>query len=101
MLDQTCDKLVPYLAHANGWWRDNAQKLIVVRSDKSVAPALKAMALNKGTTQLGRIHALWTLQGLKALDNETLLQAFRDQDAEVRKTAVWIADDAVKKEMIN
>ncbi|MFA4869385.1 MAG: c-type cytochrome [Pedobacter sp.] len=97
MLDQTSDKLVPYLAHANGWWRDNAQKLIVVRGDKSVAPALKAMALNKGTTQLGRIHALWTLQGLKALDNETLLQAFRDQDAEVRKTAVWIADDAVKK----
>jgi mono/diheme cytochrome c family protein/glucose/arabinose dehydrogenase len=97
MLDMTTDKLVPYLAHTNGWWRDNAQKLIVVRADKSVVPALKAMALNKGTSQLGRIHALWTMKGLKSLDNETLMQALRDQDAEVRKTAVWIADESVKK----
>lgn len=97
MLDMTTDKLVPYLAHANGWWRDNAQKTMVVRGDKSVVPALKAMALNKETSQLGRIHALWTLKGLKSLDNETLMQALRDQDAEVRKTAVWIADDSVKK----
>lgn len=95
MLDLTTDKLVPYLAHANGWWRDNAQKLIVVRADQSVVPALKAMAL-KGTSQLARIHALWTLKGLKALDNQTLIQALHDQDAEVRKTAVWIADDSVK-----
>ncbi|TCC99733.1 c-type cytochrome [Pedobacter hiemivivus] len=97
MLDMTTDKLVPYLAHTNGWWRDNAQKLIVVRADKSVVPALKAMALNKGTSQLGRIHALWTMKGLKSLDNETLMQALRDEDAEVRKTAVWIADESVKK----
>jgi len=97
MLDLTTDKLIPYLAHANGWWRDNAQKLIVVRGDKSVALALKAMVLNKETTQLGRIHALWTLNGLKVLDQETLKAAFNDKDAEVRKTAVWIADEPVKK----
>jgi len=97
LLDMTTDKLVPYLADANGWYRDNAQKLIVVRGDKSVVPALKAMVLNKGTGQLGRIHALWTLNGLKALDKETLIQALRDQDAEVRKTTVWIADELVKK----
>lgn len=97
MLDLSTDKLVPYLAHANGWWRDNAQKLIVVRGDKAVVPALKAMALNKNTNQLGRIHALWTLSGLKAIDQETLKQAFQDNDAEVRKTAVWICDDLVKK----
>lgn len=97
LLDLTTDKLVPYLAHTNGWWRDNAQKLIVVRVDKSVVPALKAMAVNKSTSQLGRIHALWTLSGLKAIDKETITQAFRDGDAEVRKTAVWIADDLIKK----
>jgi mono/diheme cytochrome c family protein/glucose/arabinose dehydrogenase len=97
LLDMTTDQLVPYLAHANGWWRDNAQKLIVVRGDKSVAPALKVMALNKATTQLGRIHALWALNGLKALDNETLKSALNDKDAAIRKTAVWISDDLVKK----
>lgn len=97
LLDLSNDKLVPYLAHANGWWRDNAQKLMVVRGDKSVVPALKAMALDKNTNQLGRIHALWTLSGLKAIDQETLRQAFQDNDAAVRKTAVWICDDLVRK----
>jgi mono/diheme cytochrome c family protein/glucose/arabinose dehydrogenase len=97
MLDMSADKLVPYLAHANGWWRDNAQKLIVIRGEQSVAPALKAMALNQATTELGRIHALWTLNGLKALDDETLKAAFSDKAPEVRKTAVWIADERVKK----
>lgn len=97
LLDLSTDKLVPYLAHANGWWRDNAQKIIVLRGDKSVVPALKTMALSNTNSQLGRIHALWTLSGLKALDRETLKSALNDKDAEVRKTAVWIADDLIKK----
>lgn len=97
MLDLSTDKLIPYLAHANGWWRDNAQKLIVIRGDKSVVPALKVMALSKTTSQLGKIHALWTLSGLKVLDKELLKQAFRDNDPELRKTAVWICDDLVGK----
>ncbi|MET3114830.1 hypothetical protein AAKU52_002569 [Pedobacter sp. CG_S7] len=97
MLDLSTDKLVPNLTHANGWWRDNAQKLIVIRGDKSVVPALKRMLLNTTTNQLGRIHALWTLNGLKALDNETLIQAMKDIDPELRKTALWASDERVRK----
>ncbi|MHC4993762.1 MAG: DUF7133 domain-containing protein, partial [Planctomycetota bacterium] len=37
MLDQSGAELVAYLDHPNGWWRDNAQKLIVCRGDTSVA----------------------------------------------------------------
>ncbi|MEJ7558041.1 MAG: c-type cytochrome [Pedobacter sp.] len=95
MLSLPSSQLVPYLSHANGWWRENAQKILVVRGDQSVSPALKTMA-STSSNALARIHALWTLKGLKALDRETLLQAFQDKYAEVRKTAVWIADEDVR-----
>jgi len=96
MLSLTSDKLVPYLSHPNGWWRDNAQKLIVVRGDKSVVPALKELTLNS-PVQLARIHALWTINGLNALDRPTLLAALKDKDAEVRKTALWISEEPIRK----
>lgn len=95
LLNQTSTELLAYLGHPNGWWRDNAQKLLVVRGDRSVAPALKTMALGS-PSQLARIHALWTLNGLKSLDNQTLSQALKDKDAEVRKTAVWICDEKLR-----
>lgn len=95
MLDMASNQLIPYLSHDNGWWRDNAQKLIVVRGDKSVVPDLKAIILNTNASQLGRIHAVWTLNGLKALDNETIFKLLKDKDPELRKTTIWAAEDRV------
>ncbi|MHA4895918.1 DUF7133 domain-containing protein [Pedobacter sp. PWIIR3] len=96
MLSLPSAQLVQYLAHPNGWWRDNAQKVLVIRGDKSIAPALTKVATTSAS-QLARIHALWTLNGLEALDRQTLLGALKDKDAEVRKTAVWICEEAVRK----
>lgn len=92
MLSLPSSQLVQYLGHANGWWRDNAQKLLVVRGDKSVVPALEELAM-KSTNQLAKIHALWTLNGLNALSRPVLLSALKDKDPEVRKTALWIAEE--------
>jgi mono/diheme cytochrome c family protein len=103
MLDETTSQLVTYLNHPNGWWRDNAQKEIVLRNDQSVVPALKDIALGKkGPLEekpgpLGRIHALWTLSGLEAVDQELLLKALKDDDAAVRQAAIWISDPFLKK----
>jgi putative membrane-bound dehydrogenase-like protein len=96
MLNQTSAELVTYLSHPNGWWRDNAQKLLVIRGDKSVVPALKEVAVQQNN-QLGRIHALWTLNGLKSLDEQTLNQALNDSDPQIRKTAVWISDEKLRE----
>ena len=60
MYDEKSATLVTYLNHPNGWWQDMAQQVLVQRQDKSVVPALMAMAL-KGTNVNGRIHAIWTL----------------------------------------
>jgi mono/diheme cytochrome c family protein/glucose/arabinose dehydrogenase len=94
LLDEPSAKLVTYLSHRNGWWRDNAQKLLVLRKDRSVVPAL--VSLTASGNQLAKIHALWTLNGLGALDKQVLFTAFKDADAQLRKTAVWIAEDFLK-----
>lgn len=57
--------LVQRLSHPNGWIRDTAQRLLVERADRSVVPSLAELA-RSGTNALGRIHALWTMEGLLA-----------------------------------
>ena len=110
LLEASSSQLVNYLNHPNGWWRDNAQKLLVIRGDKSVVPALKKMALGKEgfldklafwkdkPTELGRLHALWTLEGLDAMDKNTLFAAFGDENPHIRKAAVWISEKYIKQD---
>ncbi len=103
MLNESSSTLLNYLGHPNGWWRDNAQKLIIHRGDRSVIPALKEIATGQqnisknDTDQLARIHALWTLEGLDAIDKPVLSHALNDPDPQVRKTAVWISESFMKK----
>jgi len=98
MLDEPSSKLVTYLDHSNGWWRDNAQKELIVRNDQSVVPTLKAIAnRQQKATALGRIHALWTLEGLNALDKATIQKALADDDAQVRRTAVRLTEPYLKQ----
>ncbi|HEV7348570.1 DUF7133 domain-containing protein [Telluribacter sp.] len=97
MLDEPGTKLVTYLDHPNGWWRDNAQKELVVRGDKTVVPALRKKAVARLGSTLGRLHALWTLEGLEALDQPTLLAALKDTDVQIRKAAVRMSEPYLKK----
>ncbi|QNF35218.1 c-type cytochrome [Adhaeribacter swui] len=108
LLNEPAEKLVSYLNHPNGWWRDNAQKLLIIRNEQTVVPALKALVTEKASwlgklfakdknNHLGKIHALWTLEGLEAIDQKTLLAAFKDEHPQVRKTAVWISEKFVKQ----
>jgi putative membrane-bound dehydrogenase-like protein len=91
MLNETAAELVAHLSHPNGWWRDTAQKLIVLKGDKSVVPALTKLA-ETSPSPLGRVHALWTLDGLDATDRALLIRAFSDKDERVRATAVRISE---------
>jgi mono/diheme cytochrome c family protein len=87
--------LVQQLQHPNGWWRDTAQKLLVLRQDKSVVPALKTMA-RSWTSQLGRIHAMWTLEGLNALDPILMRDLLRDSDPQIKIQAIRASESAYK-----
>ena len=89
--DSTAD-LVAHLSHSNGWWRDSAQKLIILRKDgKSVIPALEKLA-REGKSALGRVHALWTLEGLEAVKPGLLTEKLGDADHRVRMAAVRISE---------
>lgn len=98
MLDETAAQLVEHLSHPNGWWRDTAQKLLVVRHDLSVVPALTKMAGTHADAN-ARIHAMWTLQGLDSLPKEVITAALAHPNARVRRAAVQLAEPwLVKKE---
>jgi mono/diheme cytochrome c family protein len=96
MLKETPAQLVKHLAHANGWWRDTAQKLIVLKGDKSVIPALKHMAATD-KNPLARLHALWTLEGLDSANLQFLIAQLKDADPAVRAAAIRIGEPLIKK----
>jgi mono/diheme cytochrome c family protein len=96
MLDEKPAQLVAHLSHPNGWWRDTAQKLLVLKGDKSVVPALTEL-VRKGISPLGRVHALWTLDGLGAIERTLIMEAFNDADERVRGTALRISEAYLKK----
>ncbi len=91
--------IVPMLAHANGWVRDTAQRLLVERNDVSALDALKKLVVS-GTSPQARGHALWTLEGMAALAPEIITPALRDPDPKVRATAVRLADRTLVPELV-
>jgi mono/diheme cytochrome c family protein/glucose/arabinose dehydrogenase len=80
-------QLVARLSHPNGWWRDTAQRLLVERADGDVVPALRALA-RSGAGAPGRIHALWTLEGIGAIDAESCRAAMAHDHPQVRIAAL-------------
>jgi mono/diheme cytochrome c family protein len=94
-LDASPAELVASLASENGWVRDTAQRLIILRGDRSVVAALSAMARSHGAP-LARLHALWTLEGLDSLDKALVFTAQRDADPRVRAAAVRLTEPWLK-----
>ncbi|MCC7009459.1 MAG: c-type cytochrome [Acidobacteria bacterium] len=84
-------QLVAALSHLNGWWRDTAQRLMVERGDRRVAPALRALATSAAPART-RLHALWTLEGLDALTPADVVRALSDGSRDVRTSAVRLAE---------
>lgn len=104
MLNESAAKLVTYLDHKNGWWRDNAQKQIILLNDKSVVPTLKQIVRGEQATlaakpsHLARLHALWTLEGLEAADREIIYTALKDEHPQLRKAAIIISEPYLKRD---
>ena len=84
-------ELVKTLSHANGWWRDTAQRLLVERGDKAAAPQLRQLA-QQTTDWRVKLHALWTLDGLGEIEVEQVQRALADKSADVRAAAVRLSE---------
>jgi mono/diheme cytochrome c family protein/glucose/arabinose dehydrogenase len=83
--------LVQTLSHPNGWWRDTAQRLLVERHAIAAVPALTKL-LGQTTDWRVKLHALWTLDGLDALEAPIVQQALGDKSADVRASAIRLSE---------
>lgn len=89
--NETPEEWVHHLAHPNIWWRSHAQRLLVERKDTTVVPRLTAM-VEESDSPDGRLHALWTLEGLKVLSPQTIAVALTDQVQGIRENAIKLAE---------
>lgn len=90
------EQLLEKLSHPNIWWRRTAQRLLLDRKSPDVVPGLIKI-VSSSTSALGRLHALWTLEGLNALRSEQIVAALRDPEAGVRMNAIKLAELHLKE----
>ena len=96
--DASWTQLAELLAHPNGWWRDTVQRILVEEGgDSADARELVRAAALESPTPLGRAHALWSLEGMGALDAELLTAALRDPDPLVQHAAVRAGEAVLRR----
>ncbi len=63
--------LVGLLNNSNGWLRDRAQQLLILKNENAAIPLLKKIAITT-TNSIAQIHAMHTLNGMGVLNFKTL-----------------------------
>lgn len=89
--EASISELVALLDHEDGWWRSTAHRLLFERQSVEASAALRA-SLRRSQSPRGRLHALWSLEGLGQLDDGALLAALADPHPAVRQNAVRLSE---------
>ncbi|MSR56357.1 MAG: c-type cytochrome [Planctomycetaceae bacterium] len=84
-------ELVATLEFENGWHRDTASRLLYQRQDREAIEPLHRLA-RASTSPQARLHALYALEGLKALTVDDLVARLADEHPRVREQAVRLAE---------
>ena len=92
LADAGVPALIDGLARPNKWWRDTAQRILVERGDAAAVPPLRYV-LRDSRDPLARLHALWTLRGLDALEVGDLRLAVQPGPSGARENAAVLAAD--------
>ena len=95
----TSEELVDALASPNGWTRDTAARLIYERQDKFIVLALEKL-LATPLDPASRIHALWALRGLGALESHHVLRVLETGAAQPRVQGLILANDFLENEKV-
>ena len=91
------EDLIKTLSSNNGWRRDAAQRLLIAQNHPESIPLLEKNVL-QGTSDLGRLHALWTLEGMEKISSELLFNALDDPEPFLQITALRIIEPMAKKD---
>jgi putative membrane-bound dehydrogenase-like protein len=87
--------LAATLAHADGWHRDTAARLLYERRDPET-PSLLTNMVNRSRIPQARLQALRLLDGLGALTEPVVLQGLRDADDRVREHAIALSERLIE-----
>ncbi len=82
---------VGLLGDPDCWWRETAQRLLFERQDRSAVGPLNAMVKERKSA-LGRLHALWSLDLLGALEPAAISLGLEDPEPRVREQAIRLAE---------
>ena len=92
LLSKSSKELIPFLEHGSGHVRDNAQKLLVIRGDKSVVPDLNTF-VQQTENPVAKMLAMWALRGLDSLSRDTVVAALGDASAQVQVAAIHLSEE--------
>lgn len=85
-------ELIRELASGNHWRRLTAQRLLIdARRTARLEAALRVFA-QESPRAVGRVHALWTLEGRRELQPADVRRALADVHPGVRENALWLAE---------
>lgn len=87
---KTAAELVELLKHPNAWWRREARRMLVEKSDPSVEKELLKVRLDSGTQFL---ESLWTLAQLELLQWRDYRNLLEHDDPHVRSWIVRLMVD--------
>jgi uncharacterized protein len=75
----------------SGWLRMTAHRFLSEQGGAREAGVLQAMLENEDLSTFPRLHALWILEGLGRLDEESLGAVIQDHDPVLRRNALQVA----------
>ena len=95
----TTTELVAALDSPSGWQRDMAQQLLIKKRDMAAVPMLRDIVhklFSKKPNPLLVVHALYTLDGLGALQPHEFAGYLYAPDTEVRRHAIRLSEPLLK-----
>ena len=91
------ESLIGMLRHSNGWIRDYAQQTIIDGKKTGLIPRLRMIATSGGN-ELGRLHSLWTLEGLGALSAEEVLPLYAQESFRLQAAAFGLTPSVINRD---
>jgi type 1 glutamine amidotransferase/azurin len=90
-------QLIKGLKSDNLFWRTTAQRLIVENNLENLIPEIKNLISEEEIDGEGfngaAMHALYTLQGLNSVDDESLAKALKNESVAVQRAAINVLPD--------
>ncbi len=90
-------ELLNLLSHENGWMRDKAQQRLILQDAKEIIDDLKTIVLESDET-IAKIHALYVLEGLTALDFDFLAEVSKSDNLDLTAHAIVLLERFISKD---